>query len=95
VACVFDENGAEVGTFATVGDVPNLSYQTLPLSASLYLPAGTDLQVLCSDYNSVTQTSGAVHRLRASCADRPRTASWLQAPAGRLATGPDTLGRWP
>ena len=51
------ENGTEVGTFATVGDVPNLSYQTVPLSGSLYLPAGTDLQVLCSDYNSVSQTS--------------------------------------
>jgi hypothetical protein len=57
VACVWAENGTEVGTFATVGDVPNLSYQTVPLSASLYLPAGTDLQVLCSDYNSVSQTS--------------------------------------
>lgn len=57
VACVWAENGTEVGTFATVGDVPNLSYQTVPLSGSLYLPAGTDLQVLCSDYNSVSQTS--------------------------------------
>jgi hypothetical protein len=57
VACVWAENGAEAGTFATVGDVPNLSYQTVPLSGSLYLPAGTDLQVLCSDYNSVAQTS--------------------------------------
>jgi hypothetical protein len=57
VACVWAENGTEVGTFATVGDVPNLSYQTVPLSASLYLPAGTNLQVLCSDYNSVSQTS--------------------------------------
>jgi len=57
VACVWGENGTEVGTFATVGDVPNLSYQTVPLSASLYLPAGTNLQVLCSDYNSVQQTS--------------------------------------
>jgi hypothetical protein len=57
VACVWAENGTEVGTFATVGDVPNLSYQTVPLSASLYLPAGTILQVLCSDYNSVSQTS--------------------------------------
>jgi hypothetical protein len=57
VACVWGENGSEVGTFATVGDVPNLSYQTVPLSASLYLPAGTDLQVLCSGYNSVAQTS--------------------------------------
>jgi hypothetical protein len=57
VACVWAENGTEVGTFATVGDVPNLSYQTVPLSGSLYLPAGTDLQVLCSDYNSVAQTS--------------------------------------
>jgi hypothetical protein len=57
VACVWAENGTEVGTFATVGDVPNLSYQTVPLSGSLYLPAGTDLQVLCSDYNSVPQTS--------------------------------------
>ena len=57
VACVWSENGTEVGTFATVGDVPNLSYQTVPLSASLYLPAGTNLQVLCSDYNSVQQTS--------------------------------------
>lgn len=57
VACVWGENGTEAGTFATVGDVPNLSYQTVPLSASLYLPAGTDLQVLCSDYNSVSQTS--------------------------------------
>lgn len=57
VACVWAENGTEVGTFATVGDVPNLSYQTVPLSGSLYLPAGTNLQVLCSDYNSVAQTS--------------------------------------
>jgi hypothetical protein len=57
VACVWAKNGTEVGTFATVGDVPNLSYQTVPLSGSLYLPAGTDLQVLCSDYNSVPQTS--------------------------------------
>ena len=57
VACVWAENGTEVGTFATVGDVPNLSYQTVPLSGSLYLPAGTNLQVLCSDYNSVSQTS--------------------------------------
>ena len=57
VACVWAENGTEVGTFATVGDVPNLSYQTVPLSGSLYLPAGTDLQILCSDYNSVSQTS--------------------------------------
>ena len=57
VACVWAENGTEVGTFATVGDVPNLSYQTVPLSGSLYLPAGTNLQVLCSDYNSVPQTS--------------------------------------
>ena len=57
VACVWSENGTEVGTFATVGDVPNLSYQTVPLSGSLYLPAGTNLQVLCSDYNSVAQTS--------------------------------------
>jgi hypothetical protein len=57
VACVWAENGTEAGTFATVGDVPNLSYQTVPLSGSLYLPAGTDLQVLCSDYNSVSQTS--------------------------------------
>jgi hypothetical protein len=57
VACVWAENGTEVGTFATVGDVPNLSYQTVPLSGSLYLPAGTDLQVLCSGYNSIPQTS--------------------------------------
>jgi hypothetical protein len=57
VACVWAENGTEVGTFATVGDVPNLSYQTVPLSGSLNLPAGTDLQVLCSDYDSVAQTS--------------------------------------
>ena len=57
VACVWSENGTEVGTFATVGDVPNLSYQTVPLSGSLYLSAGTNLQVLCSDYNSVPQTS--------------------------------------
>lgn len=57
VACVWGVNGNESGTFGTVGDVPNLSYQTVSLSASLYLPAGTDLQVLCSDYNSVQQTS--------------------------------------
>ena len=57
VACVWAENGTEVGTFATVGDVPNLSYQTVSLTGSLYLPAGTNLQVLCSDYNSVAQTS--------------------------------------
>ena len=57
VACVWSENGTEVGTFATVGDVPNLSYQTVSLTGSLYLPAGTNLQVLCSDYNSVAQTS--------------------------------------
>jgi hypothetical protein len=57
VACVWAENGTEVGTFATVGDVPNLSYQTVGLTGSLYLPAGTNLQVLCSDYNSVQQTS--------------------------------------
>ena len=57
VACVWSENGTEVGTFATVGDVPNLSYQTVSLTGSLYLPAGTNLQVLCSDYNSVPQTS--------------------------------------
>ena len=57
VACVWDVNGNEAGTFATVGDVPNLSYQTLALTGSLYLPAGTDLQVVCSDYNSVQQTS--------------------------------------
>jgi hypothetical protein len=57
VACVWAENGTEVGTFATVGDVPNLSYQTVSLSGSLYLPAGTNLQVLCSGYNSVQQTS--------------------------------------
>jgi hypothetical protein len=57
VACIWAENGTEVGTFATVGDVPNLSYQTVPLSGSLYLPAGTNLQVLCSGYNSVSQTS--------------------------------------
>ena len=57
VACVWGVNGNESGTFATVGDVPNLSYQTVSLSASLYLPAGTNLQVLCSDYNSVSQTS--------------------------------------
>lgn len=29
----------------------------MPLSASLYLPARTDLQALRSDYNSVAQTS--------------------------------------
>jgi len=57
VACVWDVNGNESGTFATVGDVPNLSYQTLALTGSLYLPAGTNLQVICSDYNSVQQTS--------------------------------------
>jgi hypothetical protein len=57
VACVWAENGTEVGTFATVGPVPNLSYQTVSLSGSLYLPAGTDLQVLCADYDSVAQTS--------------------------------------
>ena len=57
VACVWGVNGNEAGTFATVGDVPNLSYQTVALSGSLYLPAGTNLQVLCSDYNSVAQTS--------------------------------------
>jgi hypothetical protein len=57
VACVWAENGTEVGTFATVGPVPNLSYQTVPLSGSLNLPAGTDLQVLCADYDSVAQTS--------------------------------------
>jgi hypothetical protein len=57
VSCVWAVNGAESGTFATVGDVPNLSYQTVSLSNSLYLPAGTNLQVLCSDYNSVAQTS--------------------------------------
>jgi hypothetical protein len=43
--------------FAMVGDVPNLSCQTVPLSGSLYLPAGTNLQVLCSGYNSVAQAS--------------------------------------
>jgi hypothetical protein len=57
VACVWGVNGNESGTFATVGDVPNLSYQTVALSGSFYLPAGTNLQVLCSDYNSVQQTS--------------------------------------
>ena len=57
VACVWGVNGNESGTFATVGDVPNLSYQTVSLSGSLYLPAGTNLQVLCSGYNSVQQTS--------------------------------------
>jgi hypothetical protein len=57
VACVWGLNGNEVGTFATVGDVPNLSYQTVSLSGSLYIPAGSNLQVLCSDYNSVSQTS--------------------------------------
>src|SRR5690348_10712667 len=57
VACVWGLNGNEVGTFGTVGDVPNLSYQTVSLSGSLYIPAGSNLQVLCSDYNSVQQTS--------------------------------------
>jgi hypothetical protein len=57
VACIWGVNGNEEGTFATVGNVPNLSYQTVALSASLALPAGTDLQVLCSGYNSVSQTS--------------------------------------
>ncbi len=81
VACVWAENGTEVGTFATVGDVPNLSYQTVPLSGSLYLPAGTNLQVLCSDYNSVSQTSfynGAI------------TGVLINSPAGnaKLATTP-------
>jgi hypothetical protein len=57
VSCIWAENGGEVGTFATVGDVPNISYQTLSLTGSLYLPAGTDLQVLCSDYNSAAATS--------------------------------------
>jgi hypothetical protein len=57
VACIAAENGTEVGNFATVGDVPNLSYQTVSITDTLYLPAGTLLSVLCSDYNSVSQTS--------------------------------------
>jgi hypothetical protein len=57
VSCIWGVNGNEAGTFATVGDVPNESYQTVSLSASLYLPADTNLQVLCSDYNSNQETS--------------------------------------
>lgn len=57
VACIWGINGGEAGTFATVGVVPNLSYQTVALTGSLYLAAGTDLQVLCAGYNSVAQTS--------------------------------------
>jgi hypothetical protein len=57
VACIAEENGTEVGNFATVGDVPNLSYQTVSITDTLFLPAGTVLSVQCSDYNSVSQTS--------------------------------------
>jgi hypothetical protein len=57
VACVPLVNGGERGIFATVGDVPNISYQTVPLSLALPLNAGDTLQIACSDYNSVSSTS--------------------------------------
>jgi hypothetical protein len=58
VACILADNGNAVGAFATVGPVPNQTYETLPLTGTIGMSAGDTPQVQCSDYtssNDVTQ----------------------------------------
>jgi hypothetical protein len=57
VTCITAVNGASAGVFATVGPVPNQTYETLPLAVTLSVPAGAVISVTCSDYTSNTNTS--------------------------------------
>jgi hypothetical protein len=57
VACIFAVNGAATGAFATVGPVPNQTYETLPLSAAISLQAGQAPEVECTGYTANNNTS--------------------------------------
>jgi len=57
VVCVYEVNGQTLGAFATVGPVANQTYETLPLSAALSIPANSSAVVSCADYTSNAATS--------------------------------------
>lgn len=45
------------GTFSTVGPVANQTYETLPISGAIFLQAGGQPQVQCTDYTGASATS--------------------------------------
>jgi hypothetical protein len=57
VACILAVNGAATGPFATVGPVPNQTYETIPLSDAVSLQAGQAPEVECSGYTGNAGTS--------------------------------------
>jgi hypothetical protein len=57
VACIYEVNGQAEGAFATVGPAANQTYETLPMSQALSIPAGSSPVVECSDYTSSSVTS--------------------------------------
>jgi hypothetical protein len=56
VACIAEVNGSATGPFATVGPVPNPTYETLPLAVSIGVPAGGTISVACSGYTANATT---------------------------------------
>ena len=78
VTCTMTVNGGEASVFGTVGPVPNQTYQTVPLSASVDLSQGSTVQVSCADYTSNAATSfydGSINgTLITSTSDGPRQA---------------------
>ena len=57
VTCIIDDNGTGTGAFATVGPVPNQTYETLPLAGPVTMSAGDKLGVLCTGYTGNASTS--------------------------------------
>jgi hypothetical protein len=57
VACLTAVNGTAGGPFATVGPVPNQTYETLPLAVSVAVPAGGTISIQCTGYTASPQSS--------------------------------------
>jgi hypothetical protein len=57
VACILADNNGAQGAFATVGPVPNQTYETIPLSQAISVAAGDSVRVECTGYTANTNTS--------------------------------------
>jgi len=57
VACILADNNGAQGACATVGPVPNQTYETLPLSQAISVSAGDSVRVECTGYTANAATS--------------------------------------
>ena len=92
VTCIASGANGVTGAFATVGPVPNQTYETLPLSQMVPLNAGGSATVECTGYTANSATSfydgGITATLINSAAGNgprlsPARASWRSATSSR------------